>query len=166
MEKQLTTIIFVLLLLFTTCGGAKGPKEEGSISAADFSLPSLDGETVTLSELKGKVVLVDFWTTWCPPCKNSIPHLIYLYEKYKDQGFIVLGIGLEDKEPLEKFTAEYKITYPILLGTRDVAQTYGVQAIPKSIFIDRKGAIRKVQTGFAPELAPVFESFVDSLLKE
>lgn len=160
-----STIILVLLLLSTTCGTRK-PEQEGSMSAADFTLSALDGETITLSELKGKVVLVDFWATWCPPCKNSIPHLIELYEKYKDRGFIVLGISLEDREKLEKFVAEYNITYPILLGTRDIAQTYGVQAIPKSIFIDRKGTIRKVQTGFSPELAPVFESLVDSLLKE
>jgi len=165
MVKYPLKAIVVLLLLFMACG-SKEPQGSQPMSASDFTLPSLAGENITLSNLKGKVVLVDFWATWCPPCKNAIPHLIDLYEKFKDQGFVVLGISPEDEKSLEKFRDDYKITYPILLGTQEVAQAYGVQAIPKSIFIDKKGIVRKIQVGFAPELAPVFEALVDSLVKE
>jgi len=165
MIKYPLKAIVVLLLLFMACG-SKEPQGSQPMSASDFTLPSLAGENITLSNLKGKVVLVDFWATWCPPCKNAIPHLIDLYEKFKDQGFVVLGISPEDEKSLEKFRDDYKITYPILLGTQEVAQAYGVQAIPKSIFIDKKGIVRKIQVGFAPELAPVFEALVDSLVKE
>ena len=89
-----------------------------------------------------------------------------LYEKFKEQNFIVLGISLEDKQTLISFRDENKITYPILLGNNEVAKAYDVKAIPSSVFIDKTGRIRKTQVGFSPEQAPMFEAFIDTLLKE
>lgn len=165
MIKQGVIILSIFSLMCVTCNSRESSKT--SINGAhDFTLLSLDGESITLSQLKGNVVVIDFWTTWCPPCRNSIPHFISLYGKYKDQGLIILGISPEDQQTLVNFRNSNQVSYPILLGNKDVAQAYDVQAIPKTIFIDKKGKIRKTQVGFAPELVTVFDAFIDSLLSE
>jgi cytochrome c biogenesis protein CcmG/thiol:disulfide interchange protein DsbE len=165
MIKHGVIILSIFSLIYVTCNSGE-PLKTSMSGTQDFTLTSLDGETITLSYLKGKVILVDFWATWCPPCRNSIPHLTSLYEKYKDQGLVVLGISTEDQQTLLNFRNSFHVTYPLLLGTKDVAQAYDVQAIPKTIFIDKKGKIRKTQIGFAPELADMFDAFIDTLLNE
>jgi thiol-disulfide isomerase/thioredoxin len=132
----------------------------------DFTLKSLDGREYTLSKLKGNVVVVDFWATWCPPCRREIPHLISLYEKYKEKGLIVLGVSAEDQRILETFRNENNITYPILLGNNEVFQKFGVRSIPHTIFYDKKGEQRKVQIGFSDELLSEFDELVQTLLNE
>lgn len=135
-------------------------------SDKDFTLTSIDGEEVTLSKLKGKVVLLDFWATWCPPCRKSIPVFAEMYNKYHEQGFTVLGISTEKKSVLTKYRDENNIPYPILLGTNEVARLFEVSAIPKIFILDKKGEVRETQVGFAPELEQKFYKTVDSLLKE
>lgn len=132
----------------------------------DFTLTSIDGEEITLSKLKGQVVLIDFWATWCPPCRNSIPVFIKLYNKYHDQGFTVLGISTEEKAVLTKYRDEHNIPYPILLGNKELLRMYQISAIPKMYILDKNGVVRKTQLGFAPELEQGFETLVDSLMKE
>jgi cytochrome c biogenesis protein CcmG/thiol:disulfide interchange protein DsbE len=164
MIKYGVVILSILCLLYITCGSKESAKTPEN--AHDFTLTSIDGENITLSQLKGHVVLVDFWATWCPPCRNSIPHFIDLYEKYKERGLMILGISTEDEQTLINFRDSNQIPYIILLGNNEIAQAYGVQAIPKTIFIDKKGKIRKTQVGFAPELVSGFDTFIDSLLNE
>ncbi|MGB9720808.1 MAG: peroxiredoxin family protein [bacterium] len=132
----------------------------------DFTLNSLDGDEYTLSKLKSQVVIVDFWATWCPPCRREIPHLIEIYEKYKDQGLIILGVSTEERGTLETFRKQNNISYPVLLGTNEVFQKFGVSSIPHTLFIDKKGKVRKVQIGYADELIPVFEALIDTLINE
>lgn len=153
----------ILVIAILACGSKNQAKQS---ETTDFSLLSLEGVEYRLSEFEGQVVIIDFWATWCPPCRNSIPTFIRLYDKYHEQGFTILGIGLDDEQALTRFRDQMKIPYPILIGNNEIAKIYDVKGIPKTIFIDKRGTIRKTQTGFAPELEASFDALVDSLLKE
>jgi peroxiredoxin len=109
---------------------------------ADFSLSDLQGKTWTLSQLRGKVVLVNFWATWCPPCRKEMPDLQELYDRFKDQGFVILAVSDEDAGKVKPFVAERNVTYPILLDPgRKVNELFQIEGIPKSFVYDRKGAL-------------------------
>lgn len=109
---------------------------------ADFTLTDLQGKTWHLGDLRGKVVLVNFWATWCPPCRKEMPDLQALYDKYKDQGFLVLAISDEEAAKVAPFVAERQISYPVLLDPGDkVHQLYEVEGIPKSFVYDRSGKL-------------------------
>ncbi len=108
----------------------------------EFTLSDLQGKVWRLQDLRGKVVLVNFWATWCPPCRKEMPDIQALYEKYKDQGFVVLAISDEDVAKVQPFIAEKKIGYPVLLDPGDkVNQTFKIQGIPKSFVYDREGKL-------------------------
>lgn len=109
---------------------------------ADFTLSDLQGKSWHLRELKGKVVLVNFWATWCPPCRKEMPDLQALYDNYKDQGFVVLSISDEESAKVAPFIAERKISYPVLLDPgRKVNDAFVVEGIPKSFVYDREGKL-------------------------
>jgi peroxiredoxin len=109
---------------------------------ADFTLTDLQGTAWHLKDLRGKVVLVNFWATWCPPCRKEMPDLDRLFNKFKDQGFVVLAISDEDAAKVSPFIAERKIAYPILLDRgRKVTELFKVEGIPKSFVYDRAGKL-------------------------
>ena len=109
---------------------------------ADFTLTDLQGNNWHLQELKGKVVLVNFWATWCPPCRKEMPDLQALFDKYKNQGFVVLSISDEEAAKVSPFIAERKISYPVLLDPgRKVNEAFVVEGIPKSFVYDRQGKL-------------------------
>jgi peroxiredoxin len=109
---------------------------------ADFTLTDLQGKTWSLRELKGKVVLVNFWATWCPPCRKEMPDLNTLYQRFKDQGFVILAISDEEVGKVKPFIAERNIGYPILLDPgRKVNDLFQVEGIPKSFVYDREGKL-------------------------
>ncbi len=156
-------MVYIFILLALVCGSREQKK---TVQKNDFTLKSLDNTTYTLSGLKGKVVLIDFWATWCAPCRSSIPIFKKLYNKYKDSGFIVLGVGLDNKKALKNFQAQLQIPYPILLGTKEVAKAYNVQYIPTMILYDRNGKVVKREVGLNPELEVMLDALVDSLLSQ
>lgn len=160
-KRKLAGLAALICVLVCSTNGVQTAQEE-----KDFTLTSITGEEITLSKLKGKVVLVDFWATWCPPCRNSIPVFSKLYNDYQGQGFVVLGISTEDKAVLARYQEENNVPYPILLGTKEVFQMYGVSAIPTIFIFDKNGVVKKKQVGFAPELEQSFASLIDSLLKQ
>ena len=124
--------------------------------APDFTLTALDGTPVSLTDLRGKVVLLNFWATWCPPCKAEMPDLNALHEKYgAEQDFVVVGVNVEeDAEAVKPFVEQHQLAFPILLD-RDshvTTQLFGVRPLPTTFIIDREGFIRDAWNGqIAPE---------------
>lgn len=127
-------------------------------TAPGLSLSDLSGNTISLEEARGKVVLLDFWATWCPPCRMSIPELIKLQEKFGEKGLVILGVSMDDPrkitdKDLRAFKKQLQINYTILRANRQVLKDYfGNEAIsiPTMFIIDREGKIRDKLVGFRP----------------
>jgi len=132
---------------------------EAGSTAPDFSLSTLSGQTVTLEQYRGKVVLLDFWATWCPPCRMTIPQLIKLQEKYRDEGLVILGISIDDSRKISdkdllNFKKMNKINYLVLRSNRKVMQDYFTGerlSVPTMFVVDRNGKIRDKIVGYAPD---------------
>ncbi len=146
-------VILVSSALALTLHQGQEPKEQLPL-APDFTLRSLDGERFTLSSLRGKVVLLNFWATWCPPCRREIPDLNRIYDTYKDRGVVILGVSWDElnNEQIKTFVKNYKVTYPILHGTQSelsqVGKAYAWEGyLPTTYLIDRKGHLRDVYIG-------------------
>jgi cytochrome c biogenesis protein CcmG/thiol:disulfide interchange protein DsbE len=147
--------------------GDKAPPGPGAKPAPSFTLQDLKGNQISLSDFKGKVVVLDFWATWCPPCVKEIPHFIELYEQYKDQGFAMVGISVdrEGVSVVKSFAQKYRINYPILMTDGQVDKTYGgIPGIPTTFVIDSAGNIRQKYVGYRDKA--VFEADIKALLAE
>ena len=163
-------------LIFSICTGgvfllsrcSKGEKEPFSGLAPDFSLKSFNGQEITLSQLRGKVVLLDFWATWCGPCKESIPHLIQLYKNYRESGFELVGMNIDkgDGEAVRRFVMSMDIPYPVVTAPEDVVRNYRVTGIPATFLIDKEGKIREKVVGFSGAIAQQLNTKVADLTSE
>ncbi len=125
-------------------GQAPAPLITKASPAPDFTLESLDGKSMSLSDLRGKAVLLNFWATWCGPCKIETPWLVELQNQYGSQGLQVVGVEMGDdgKDDIEKFTKDMGVNYPVLIGKEAVGDAYGgVPALPETFFIGRDGKI-------------------------
>jgi cytochrome c biogenesis protein CcmG/thiol:disulfide interchange protein DsbE len=130
----------------TTAPSCKSPQGKATL---DLKLKDMNGATVNLADYKGKVILLNFWATWCGPCKVEIPEFVRAYDQYKDKGLVVLGVSIDDTpDQLKAFAKQYRITYPMLLNQENVEEAYGpLYAVPVSFFIARDGSICRKQMG-------------------
>jgi peroxiredoxin len=147
-SRRLLFIVMLSLVgyaLYQSVAQGEGKRPEPGHPAPHFQLTTMDGKEVSLDDYKGKVVMLNFWGSWCEPCREEMPALESVYEKYKDQGFVVLGINIAETEfTANAFTKQMGTTFPILMDRqRDVVKLYDVVPIPSSFFIDRQGMIKK-----------------------
>jgi len=118
--------------------------------APAFSLTDLAGKTLTLAEMKGKIVVLNFWATWCPPCRAEIPDFVEFYERNKAGGLEIIGVSVDEMTTREllPFARKNNMSYPVALVTEKILKSYGpIEAIPTTFVIDKKGIIRHVQVG-------------------
>lgn len=165
----ITVVVAVVLALLGLLAwglikSGKGPVDSGV--APNFTLTDFNGQTVTLSDLRGKVVIINFWASWCPPCREEAAYLEQTWRKYKDQGVVFIGVDYVDteKEALA-YIAEFDITYlngPDI-GTR-IAQAYNIKGVPETYYVDTKGTLRGVHIG--PLTSPILDEKIDELLAE
>ncbi len=151
--KRLAGVLLILAVALTTCaapdsGGPVGVNQGNQ--ARDFALESLAGAEVSLADHAGKVVLVNFWATWCPPCMAEIPELQEAYETYQDEELVVLGINVEEpREIVEPFVQSMGMTYPVLLDENgQVMEMYRALGLPMSLIVDRQGVIQVRHVGY------------------
>ncbi len=139
------------------------PPNELTGAAPAFTLTNLDGKPVSLADFRGKVVVLDFWATWCPPCKREIPDFIDLQKEYGSRGVQIVGIALDELEKVQAFARQNGMNYPVLLGSDEVSMKYGgIEGIPTTFIIDKSGTIVNKFEGFRPR--HVFESEIKRLL--
>ena len=154
----------IALLAWGLVQAEKTPLEEGM--APDFTLTSFDGRTYTLSELRGNVVIINFWASWCPPCREEAAYLERTWRKYKDKGVIFIGVDYADAEkPALAYIDEFDITYfngPDL-GTR-ISQRYNIKGVPETYYVAKDGTLRGNHIG--PLFEPELDNRIDELLSE
>ncbi|MBU0759678.1 MAG: TlpA family protein disulfide reductase [Candidatus Omnitrophica bacterium] len=143
----------------------KTPEKSAYKPAPDFALMDMFGSERRLSDFRGKVVILDFWATWCPPCRAEIPHFIELYNEYKDEGLEIIGVTMDWNAARQAapFAMENGINYTVLIGKQEIADLYGgIVSIPTTFIIDRNGNLRKRHVGYQGKT--IFENEVKELL--
>ena len=158
-----TVLAFAVAAFFVVGCSWSGAQQEGE-KAPDFTLPDINGTSVTLSQYQGKVVILDFFADWCPPCRQEVPDFIALESAYGAKGFAMIGVAVVSKEDAKKFAEEAKINYPVLVDDGKVSETYGpVRSIPTTFVIDKTGKIVKKYIGLKPK--ETFEADIQALLR-
>ena len=137
-------------------------------AAPDFTLKSTTGKNFRLSEFRGEVVLINFWASWCGPCRQEMPLLSDLHDRYKSLGFTVLGVNVEeDSSDARRLLGKMSVSFPVLLDTTStVSKQYDVIAMPSTVLVDRDGNMRYLHKGYKPGLEDVYLQQVRELLRE
>jgi thiol-disulfide isomerase/thioredoxin len=164
---KLVCRILVLALLSTLAtslslaGDNRGP-------APDFKLDARGGQKLALSQLHGQVVMLNFWASWCGPCRQEMPLLEQMYKKYKPMGFTMLGVNVEpDTAAAEKWLQETPVSFPVVFDRQNsVSKLYNVSGMPSSVLIDRKGNVRYLHRGYQPGDENTYLNYIRELIKE
>lgn len=160
MSKNIAYGLGILLVALMLYLGLVTDSDKGSLSglspgkeAPDFKLKTIEGKEVSLKDYRGKVVLINFWATWCPPCREEMPLFEKVYKKYKDKGFEILAISTDSSvDQVKKFLKEYRVSFPVLFDDANVSGLYGIQGLPTSFLINREGEVVKVRLGKYKEI--------------
>ena len=174
-RRAVSVALLLLGLAWIVFSADPNGASDGTISAPkagflapDFTLQTTDGETISLSNLRGQAVLVNIWASWCMPCRAEMPAMQRLYEEYKDDGLVILGVNSTVQDSVaaaRSFAAEFGLTFPILLDLEGIAtQLYEVRALPSSFFIGRDGMIREVVIG-GPMSEALLRTRVEKILE-
>jgi peroxiredoxin len=169
-------LLFAVLWVFASrVEGAPGgsaaapPSPQKGFAAPDFALETLEGETIALSDLRGQVVALNFWASWCAPCRLEMPAIEQVYRSFGDLGLVVLAVNTTDQDSIgaaQDFVNEFNLTFPILLDRAgDAARLYEIYGLPTTYFIDRQGIIQEVVVG-GPMSEALVQSKIEALLRE
>lgn len=175
-RRLLFLVILILGMAWTLLSADKSgsttagiiPAPQKGFLAPDFTLETLEGESVTLSDLHGQAVLINFWATWCPPCRAEMPAFQQAYSDYEDEGFIILAVNATQQDnptDIAAFVEEFGLSFPIILDNEGtVNQLYQVRSLPTSFFIDKEGVISEVVIG-GPIAEALIRSRIEGLLR-
>lgn len=168
-KKRLLTDFFLagFILLFIT-SVSYASSEKLSVKAPNFTLKSRSGKNIKLSELRGQVVLLNFWASWCGPCRKEMPVLEKIHKKYKRLGFTLLGVNVEENSNAAKnYLKDIKVSFPILFdNTNKTSKLYDVSAMPTTILIDRNGNQRFIHKGYKAGYEKKYRTQIKKLLRE
>jgi peroxiredoxin len=147
--------------------GVAMPAVTPSMAAPDFTLRTMDGPNMRLQEQRGRVVMVNFWATWCGPCRQEMPQLNRLYEKYRASGFVLMGVNVDDDtRNAASVAAKLGVKFPVLLDTdKTVSRAYDLSTMPSTVLIDRDGKVRYVHRGYLTGYEDTYEKQIRELLK-
>lgn len=167
MQATRVTRVMKTLALIAICG-------VGSLAAAsnpvapDFNLPGKGGDAVSLAKLKGQVVMLNFWASWCGPCRTEMPLLDQIYKKYGAAGFTLLGVNVDtDSTDAQKFLSQVPVSFPVLFDKENkVSKLYDVAAMPSTVFIDRQGNVRALHRGYKAGDESEYLNEIRALIRE
>ena len=167
-ETSLSILRIVVVVALAACAAFATPAAVPAGTAPDFTLRSLSGQNLRLQEQRGQVVLVNFWATWCGPCRQEMPHLNRLYDKYRASGFVLLGVNVDDDaRKAADLAGKLGVKFPVLLDSdKQVTRVYDMSAMPATVVIDRDGKVRYVHRGYRDGYEDVYDRQIRELLKE
>jgi peroxiredoxin len=166
LQRRIRLLLSASALL--ACVAASAVTLQPSGMAPDFTLRSMDGPNVRLNEQRGRVVMVNFWATWCGPCRQEMPHLNKLHDKYRDSGFVLLGVNIDDNaRAATDLATKLGLRFPVLLDTdKSVSRLYDLGSMPATVLIDREGRVRHLHRGYREGYELTYDQQVRALLKE
>lgn len=160
-------LFFIAASLLTDAGPVDAAPKPGQPSP-DFNVTSTTGQTISNNNYRGHVLIIDFFATWCQPCRQSIPHLVEMNHKYGKQGLQILGVsvGGEGERVVKSFTDEFRVNYPLASAGDSMTLVYGIRSVPIMYLVDKKGVISEVTRGYNNETARSMEQSIKRLLAE
>ncbi len=167
-QARLTYALAAAVLLLALPVNSHAILQKGQV-APQFKATSVTNSPVSLADYRGKVVVLDFFATWCGPCKESLPHMVDLYRKYSRKGLRVIGMSADDESDrlyVKIFTADNKLPYPVIIANEDLQADYGLRSVPMIVVVDKKGVVAEKFLGYSPSVGMEMEALIKRLMAE